>query len=124
LPNVGTAHVSQLQPSSWLQQSALEGVMSALLMLVILSVATDTRALGAPAELAIGATIQVHPEVIEVMRETGLDLSDRRPQILTRELAERADIVVTMGCGEECSYIPGKRSIDWDSPRSHGTSSR
>ena len=98
--------------------------MSALLMLVILSVATDTRALGAPAELAIGATIQVHPEVIEVMRETGLDLSDRRPQILTRELAERADIVVTMGCGEECSYIPGKRSIDWDSPRSHGTSSR
>ena len=56
----------------------------------------------------------VHPEVIQVMRELDVDLSDRRPQLLTRELAERADVVVTMGCGDECPYIPGKRYIDWD----------
>jgi arsenate reductase (thioredoxin) len=59
---------------------------------------------------------RVHPEVVEVMRELGIDLSERRPQLLTRELAERADVVVTMGCGDECPYIPGKRYIDWDLP--------
>jgi arsenate reductase len=57
---------------------------------------------------------RVHPEVVEVMRELGLDLSERRPQLLTRELAERADVVVTMGCGDACPYIPGKRYIDWE----------
>jgi arsenate reductase len=56
----------------------------------------------------------VHPEVVEVMRETGIDLSERRPRSLTRELAEQADVVVTMGCGDACPYIPGKRYIDWD----------
>lgn len=56
----------------------------------------------------------VHPEVVEVMREIGIDLSDRRPQLLTRELAEQADVVVTMGCGDECPLIPGKRYIDWE----------
>jgi len=56
----------------------------------------------------------VHPEVIEVMHELGIDLSDRRPQRLTTDLAEQADIVVTMGCGDACPYIPGKRYIDWD----------
>jgi arsenate reductase (thioredoxin) len=45
-----------------------------------------------------------------------IDIGDRRPQPLTRELAERADVVVTMGCGDECPYIPGKRYIDWDLP--------
>ncbi len=59
---------------------------------------------------------RVHPEVIEVMRELDIDLSDRRPQLLTRELAQHADIVVTMGCGDECPYVPGKRYIDWDLP--------
>jgi arsenate reductase (thioredoxin) len=59
---------------------------------------------------------RVHPEVIEVMRELDIDLSDRRPQLLTRELAQRADIVVTMGCGDECPFIPGKRYLDWDLP--------
>ena len=58
----------------------------------------------------------VHPEVIEAMNELGIDLSDRTPQLLTRELAEQADIVVTMGCGDQCPYIPGKRYIDWDLP--------
>jgi arsenate reductase (thioredoxin) len=58
----------------------------------------------------------VHPEVLEVMRELGIDLSDRTPKPLTRELAEQADIVITMGCGDECPYIPGKRYIDWNLP--------
>lgn len=57
---------------------------------------------------------RVHPEVIEVMREKGIDLSDRTPKLLTRELAEEADVVITMGCGDECPYIPGKRYLDWD----------
>src|ERR1700749_4443876 len=57
---------------------------------------------------------RVHPEVIEVMRELGIDLADRRPRLLTRELAEHADVVVTMGCGDQCPVIPGKRYLDWD----------
>jgi arsenate reductase len=57
---------------------------------------------------------QVHPEVVEAMRELGVDLSGRRPRKLDREQAERADVVVTMGCGDECPYIPGKRYVDWD----------
>jgi protein-tyrosine-phosphatase len=57
---------------------------------------------------------RVHPEVVEVMRQLGIDLSDRRPQRLTRELAEQADLVVTMGCGDECPYVPGTHYIDWD----------
>jgi arsenate reductase (thioredoxin) len=52
---------------------------------------------------------RVHPQVVEVMRELSIDLADRRPQPLTRELADRADVVVTMGCGDACPYIPGKR---------------
>jgi arsenate reductase len=62
----------------------------------------------------------IHPEVVEVMGELGIDLSGRRPQLLTRELAERADVVVTMGCGDTCPYIPGKRYIDWDLPDPKG----
>ncbi len=65
-------------------------------------------------------TERVHPEVLEVMRELGIDLSERRPRLLTRELAEHADVVVTMGCGDECPYIPGKRYIDWDLPDPKG----
>ena len=57
---------------------------------------------------------RVHPEVADAMRELDVDLSDRRPQRLTHELAEKADVVVTMGCGDECPYIPGKRYLDWD----------
>jgi arsenate reductase (thioredoxin) len=57
---------------------------------------------------------RVHAEVVTVMRELGLDLAGRVPRRLTRELAERADVVVTMGCGDECPYIPGKRYIDWE----------
>jgi protein-tyrosine-phosphatase len=57
---------------------------------------------------------RVHPEVVEVMRELGVDLSERRPQRLTRELAERADVVVTMGCGDACPFVPGRRYVDWE----------
>jgi len=57
---------------------------------------------------------RVHPEVVQVMDEFGIDLSDRVPRRLTTELAQEADVVVTMGCGDECPYIPGKRYIDWD----------
>jgi arsenate reductase len=62
----------------------------------------------------------VHPEVIEAMRELGIDLSDRRPRLLTRELAEQADLIVTMGCGDQCPYIPGKRYVDWELPDPKG----
>ncbi|MGI8801071.1 MAG: low molecular weight phosphatase family protein [Solirubrobacteraceae bacterium] len=62
----------------------------------------------------------VHPEVRDVMRERGVDLSARRPQRLSRELAEWADVVVTMGCGDACPYLPGKRHIDWDLPDPKG----
>ena len=63
---------------------------------------------------------RVHPEAIEAMREVGIDLADRTPQPLTTEIAERADVVVTMGCGDECPYIPGKRYLDWDLPDPKG----
>src|SRR6478609_7498589 len=77
---------------------------------------------GRHAALSAGTTPgdRVHPEVVEVMRELGIDLSDRTPRALTRELAEQADVVVTMGCGDECPYIPGKRYIDWDLPDPKG----
>jgi arsenate reductase (thioredoxin) len=56
---------------------------------------------------------RVHPEVVEAMRELGIDVADRVPRALTTALAEQADVVVTMGCGDECPYIPGKRYLDW-----------
>lgn len=63
---------------------------------------------------------RVHPEVVEAMLELGIDLADRRPQLLSEDLAEQADLIVTMGCGDECPYIPGKRYIDWDLPDPKG----
>ena len=57
---------------------------------------------------------RVHPEVVAVMGELGLDVAGNRPQRLTQEMAERADVVVTMGCGDECPYIPGRTYLDWD----------
>jgi protein-tyrosine-phosphatase len=66
--------------------------------------------------LSAGTTpaARVHPEVVKVMRELDIDLAGRTPQLLTADLAAQADIVVTMGCGDECPFIPGKRYIDWD----------
>ena len=57
---------------------------------------------------------RVHPGVVTVMREKGIDVSDRAPRLLTDDLARWADVVVTMGCGDACPVIPGKRYIDWD----------
>jgi arsenate reductase (thioredoxin) len=82
----------------------------------------ERAANGRHAALSAGTTPadRVHPEVAEVMRELGIDLADRKPQLLTRELAEHADIVVTMGCGDQCPFIPGKRYIDWELPDPKG----
>lgn len=63
---------------------------------------------------------RVHPEVVEAMAELGVDVSDRKPEKLTTEMAEWADVVVTMGCGDECPYIPGKRYLDWELPDPKG----
>ena len=63
---------------------------------------------------------RVHPEVVEAMRELGVDVAGEVPKRLTDELARWADVVVTMGCGDECPYIPGKRYIDWDLPDPKG----
>jgi arsenate reductase (thioredoxin) len=65
---------------------------------------------------------RVHPEVVEAMTELGIDLSARVPHRLADEDAEWADVVVTMGCGDKCPYIPGKRYIDWDLPDPKGRS--
>jgi arsenate reductase (thioredoxin) len=57
---------------------------------------------------------RVHPVVVDAMRELDIDLSERVPQRLTDDLAQWADVVVTMGCGDACPYIPGRRYIDWE----------
>lgn len=56
---------------------------------------------------------KVHPEVLEVMNEVGIDLSQAQPTLLTQELAVEANLLVTMGCGENCPYVPGLKIIDW-----------
>jgi arsenate reductase len=56
---------------------------------------------------------RVHPEVVEAMREVGIDLSSVQPQKLTDDLARGADVLVTMGCGEACPVVPGLRRLDW-----------
>lgn len=56
----------------------------------------------------------VHPEVVEAMRELGIDLDGRTPRRLERADAEWADVVVTMGCGDACPVLPGKRYVDWE----------
>ena len=57
---------------------------------------------------------QVHAEVVEAMGELGVHLAGRVPRKLTRADGEWADVVVTMGCGDECPYVPGKRYLDWE----------
>jgi arsenate reductase len=82
----------------------------------------ERGAAGRHTALSAGTTPaeQIHPEVIQAMLELSIDLSGRVPQLLTRELAERADVVVTMGCGDACPYVPGRRYIDWDLPDPKG----
>ena len=62
---------------------------------------------------------RVHPEVLEAMKEVGIDLSSAVPQKLTTELASGADVLITMGCGDECPYVPGLQQEDWplDDPK-------
>ena len=78
----------------------------------------ERAAAGQHTALSAGTTPaeHVHPEVVTVMNELGIDLASRVPQRLTTELAEQADVVVTMGCGDSCPFIPGKRYIDWELP--------
>ena len=60
------------------------------------------------------AETHLHPEVVEAMRELGIDLEDRVPHQLSQEDVEWADLVVTMGCGDACPVLPGKRYLDWN----------
>lgn len=62
----------------------------------------------------------VHPEVLEVMKEAGIDLSSARPQKLTEELCQDARLLITMGCGENCPYVPGLEMRDWPLPDPKG----
>ena len=64
----------------------------------------------------------VHPEVVEAMGELGVDLAGRVPRRLDRADADWADVVVTMGCGDACPYVPGKRYVDWELPDPSGKS--
>jgi arsenate reductase len=88
-----------------------------------ISEALFTRAAGGRHQARSAGTTpgeRVHPEVVEAMAELGIDLADRTPRELTREDAEWADVVVTMGCGDECPYVPGVRYVDWDLPDPKG----
>jgi protein-tyrosine-phosphatase len=57
--------------------------------------------------------LRVHPEVLAVMQEVGIDLSNAKPQKLTEQLAKGASLLITMGCGDKCPYVPGLRRDDW-----------
>ena len=76
---------------------------------------TKARALSA----GTNPSQRVHPEVVTVMREEGIDLTEARPQKLTSELAAQAQLLITMGCGDECPFVPGLRRDDWplDDPK-------
>ncbi len=63
---------------------------------------------------------RVHPEVVEAMAELGIDLSSRTPRRLLEPDARWSNVVVTMGCGDECPYVPGRRYVDWDLPDPRG----
>ena len=63
---------------------------------------------------------QVHPVVVQAMQEVGIDLSHAKPQKLTPELAQNAEMLITMGCGDECPYVPGLRRDDWPLPDPKG----
>jgi arsenate reductase len=82
----------------------------------------ELAAIGAHVSRSAGSNPaeRVHPEVVDVMRELGVDVSDRVPRKLDRADAEWADVVVTMGCGDECPYVPGVSYVDWDLPDPKG----
>lgn len=64
--------------------------------------------------------IRVHPEVVEVMRELGIDLASEKPKFLSQELASTATLLITMGCGDACPYVPGLEIYDWNLPDPKG----
>jgi arsenate reductase (thioredoxin) len=66
--------------------------------------------------------VRVHTEVLEVMREVGIDLRDAKPQKLTEELARNAQLLITMGCGDKCPHVPGLSRDDWPLPDPKGRS--
>ncbi len=65
---------------------------------------------------------QVNPAAVEAMAEVGIDISGETPKLLTTDAVSRADVVITMGCGDTCPYFPGKRYLDWEltDPAGHG----
>jgi protein-tyrosine-phosphatase len=63
---------------------------------------------------------RIHPEVLTVMKEVGVDLSNAMPQKLTETLAKGAQLLITMGCGDKCPYVPGLRRDDWPLPDPKG----
>jgi len=63
---------------------------------------------------------RVHAEVLAVMQEVGIDLSNAKPQKLTEELAREAQLLITMGCGDKCPYVPGLKRDDWPLPDPKG----
>jgi arsenate reductase (thioredoxin) len=82
-----------------------------------MSQALFERAAGSAHEARSAGTspaLRVHPAVVEAMREVSVDVSDHIPTLLTMDLGQWADVVVTMGCGDACPVIPGKRYIDWE----------
>lgn len=83
------------------------------------------NALAAPDKArAISAGTQpgarVHPEVVETMKEVGIDLSDAKPQRMTHVMASQAQLLITMGCGDECPVVPGLKRGDWPLPDPKG----
>ncbi len=65
---------------------------------------------------------QINPVAVEAMAEEGIDITHNRPKLLTTEAVQESDVVITMGCGDQCPYYPGKRYEDWklDDPAGHG----
>src|SRR4029079_5406424 len=64
----------------------------------------------------------VHSEVVEALREVGIDIEGRKPRGISRDDVEWTDLVVTMGCGDACPVLPGKRYVDWELPDPSGMS--
>lgn len=103
--------------------------MSGILFLCIHNAGRSQMAAGFARELSNGSVDilsggsepadSVNPVAIEVMREVGIDIAGYTPQKYNDELLHAVDVVVTMGCGDTCPYIPGKRYIDWplDDPK-------
>jgi protein-tyrosine-phosphatase len=104
--------------------------MPAVLFMCVHNAGRSQMALGWFTHLANGRAIAwsggsepadaVNPAAVEAMAEVGIDITGEYPKPWTEEVVRRADVVVTMGCGDSCPYIPGKRYLDWDLPDPKG----